>query len=224
MTKSHQADETEQILELITTYRNEVAKIYSVIGEFLFIFQNTCESIKTCVYKGLEKDGLVNIDLARNIFEHNTAYSLISSFRSFYCDYYKEDVEGQKIVGKLLNRLSKINEIRNDIVHGNLNAVLITGKTESVAYASGRRLKASSKGIKNVLSENHLDGKKYEIGYFDEKYYKSLIKELQTLNSYFSYIGHYLEKSKKIGSDLEDKKYITWQELNKNQQNYLDSL
>lgn len=179
-------EESKKLRLELETYQMEGAKIYSIVGKFIFEFQEVCYSIKNCIYKGLTNNGLNNTDLAKNILEHNSAYNLANSFKSFYHDFNPNDTEGKKILDKLIDRFIKINNVRNDLVHGDISVIFITNSGKTIAYVSGQRLKATKFGISNIFKENHLNGEKYEIGYYNEMYFGNLGNELKQLRAFFA--------------------------------------
>jgi hypothetical protein len=131
---------------------------YQSFGRFNIEFEQMCLNIRTCITFAMHMDGLKEQQLIRILLADQTAYPLIVKLRSIVSILYQNKPDTIKHLSPLFKFCLKVNEQRNDIIHGSWFVGRGSQEQEEFNVASGMKDKITSNGVKlNTLSYEHIN-------------------------------------------------------------------
>ena len=118
--------------------------LYNAIGRFAVAFEKVTDEIRFCIVDALESNGLSNREMGEVMLADLTADPLRRLLGAAFYIQWPEDVDSQRRVSRLLNRIQELTSDRNTILHGRWD-IGDPFWTDDTSIAEGLKLRSSEK-------------------------------------------------------------------------------
>jgi len=133
--------------DLEKLHASQTGVLYAAIGKFAVEFEMVCGSMRAVIMTILAKEGLANDAVKEILLADQTSEPLQSLVRSLAAETQALSEKDQKILAAIMNKVQRLTEARNDVLH----AIWIIGwfafEKEGFAKVPGTRLKKNKKGV-----------------------------------------------------------------------------
>lgn len=138
-------------------YIERKEKFYTVLGAFVFEFEQLCLTIKNTIAllfikNGLQKDVLVDVLIHDSTADPLKRYLHALIFEC-YKDYFETNPNERKKLDLFFKKIQEAIQLRNDIVHSAWIIGFDTKKNNDNDIAIPIRYKASKNGLKDIYGE-----------------------------------------------------------------------
>jgi beta-mannanase len=129
-------------------HQEQTAEIYAAIGQFAVKFEHVCHSMQMGIMAILQKHGLKDQTIGQAVLAGMTAGPLRESFISvIQKTYHPWSDKEQKMIKNINQRIQKLIETRNDMLHRMWFVGWGSESQEDFSSAHGSKFKNTGKGV-----------------------------------------------------------------------------
>lgn len=98
--------------------KKQVEEIYIEYGKFIVMFEHMVEVLRKCIFEYLAFNHRLNEQHAHVLIKNYNVPQYIENIEALFNLIFPDEIESQKLVKKLLNKVTELNNKRVKVVHG----------------------------------------------------------------------------------------------------------
>lgn len=173
-----QIDEINDVKAKALKLKKQTEEIYIEYGKFVVMFEHMVESLRGCIRDLLCFEHGISEKYVQILIKDFKIRDLTNKISALHGLVYPDEIESKELVAKLFDKVNKLNEKRNKVVHG-LWSIGFCSSNDSDFSRATRSTSKFNKGILEHIYEE-----------FNAEQLKLLFREAAKLQGLLGRLGH----------------------------------